>query len=180
MIADTATPVGSLSADVGVTEHKFHQSAFWHIITETIFYYPKLHLTEKIFRPIVNKRPFMLVGAPGNLAYLKSYGFKTFNRWIDESYDQELDNDRRIELITEQVEKISRLSLNELRAMQKEMSDILEFNFNHFYGDFRKIITHELLNNFKTCIQQWNHGKFDRTIDIESLELDKVEKLLLS
>ena len=37
-----------------------------------------MHLTEKIFKPIVNKQPFMLLAAPDNLAYLKSYGFKTY------------------------------------------------------------------------------------------------------
>ena len=44
----------------------------FHIVTETIFYDNKLHFTEKVFKPIVARRPFFLVGAPGNLAYLKS------------------------------------------------------------------------------------------------------------
>jgi hypothetical protein len=35
----------------------------------------------------------MLLAAPGNLAYLKSYGFKTFDSVIDESYDTIQDND---------------------------------------------------------------------------------------
>mgnify|MGYP003342655425 CR=1 FL=1 len=50
---------GSASADIprGV-------DALWNIVTETVFYYDKLHLTEKIFKPIVHRRPFLLVAAP--------------------------------------------------------------------------------------------------------------------
>jgi hypothetical protein len=47
--------------------------ALWHVVPETVFYDDSLHLTEKIFKPIVIRRPFILVGGTGNLAYLKSY-----------------------------------------------------------------------------------------------------------
>ncbi len=83
-------------ASADVNDDYIHQ-ALWNVVTETVFYDEKLHLTEKIFKPIVTKRPFILVAAAGNLAYLKSYGFKTFDRWIDESYDNETDHDVRIQ-----------------------------------------------------------------------------------
>lgn len=145
LIIDTKEPNGSLSATINFDDLT---SALWHIVTETVYFLPKLHLSEKIFKPIVVKRPFILVAAPGNLAYLKRYGFKTFDRWIDESYDDEQDHYIRIEKITEEIAKLCALEPADLLEMHKEMQEVLEYNFQHFYGNFRKIITNELIDNF--------------------------------
>ena len=180
IIVDTDQPRGSLSADAGQNELKFNQSALWHVVSETVFYHDKLHLTEKIFKPIVSKRPFILVAAPGNLAYLKSYGFRTFDRWIDESYDDEKDHQIRLEKIVAEVEKLCNLSPNDLKKMHQEMREILEFNFNHFYGEFKTIIVQELLENFKNIARQWNNGRVDgRNMDLSLLDFPTIEKRLL-
>jgi hypothetical protein len=180
IIADTNTPRGSLSADAGPHELEFNQSALWHIVSETVFYYDKLHLTEKTFKPIFSKRPFILVAAPGNLAYLKKYGFQTFDRWIDESYDNEPDNQLRLEKIAAEVDKLCSLSPAELKQMHQEMREVLEFNFNHFYGDFKTLIVRELLDNFKSIAGQWNNGRVDgRNMDISVLNFEDIEKRLL-
>lgn len=153
---DNDTVAGSASAKLGLDEHRLLQSGLWHIVSETVFYHKKLHLTEKIFKPIVTQRPFILVAAPGNLAYLKSYGFKTFDKWIDESYDHEEDNDKRIQMIVDQIEKLSSLSYGDTMIMYEEMQQVLEYNFDHFYGEFRNIIVNELVDNFENCLHQWN------------------------
>ena len=128
--------------------------AFWHVVTETVFYYDKLHLTEKIFKPIVSKQPFMLLAAPGNLAYLKSYGFKTFDSVIDESYDNIVDNDARIEAVVNQLHWYCNLTPGEKTDVIKRLEPIIQHNFNHFYGEFRHIITQELLDNTKTLFKE--------------------------
>lgn len=179
LVVDNENPQGDLSAHASRTELKLNQSALWHVVSETVFYYKKLHLTEKIFKPIVSHRPFILVAAPGNLAYLKSYGFKTFDRWIDESYDLEEDNDKRINMIIEQLEKLCNLSHDELRKMQNEMKEILDYNFDHFYGEFKNIIVDEMLENFKGCARQWNNGRVDgQDIRLENLDFDAIKKML--
>jgi hypothetical protein len=149
LIVDTDTPTGALSADVNLDQLT---SALFHVVTETIYFQDKLHLTEKIFKPIVSKRPFLLVAAPGNLAYLKSYGFKTFDRWIDESYDQEEDHYVRIEKITAEIARLCALDKSALEQIHLEMQEVLEYNFNHFYGDFKQIIVNELVDNFNSII----------------------------
>jgi hypothetical protein len=138
---DTDNHDGSLSAN---DDLEVLSRGLWHIVTETIFYDQKLHLTEKIFKPIVAQRPFILVGAPGNLAYLKTYGFKSFEQWIDESYDQEQDHDRRLDMIVGEIKKLCSLPEHELARIYQEMRPILQHNFNWFYGGgFRKLITAE-------------------------------------
>jgi hypothetical protein len=142
---DTSEPDGTLSAQVNFDDLT---GALFHVVTETVYFDPKLHLTEKVFKPIAAKRPFFLVAAPGNLAYLKSYGFRTFDRWIDESYDQEPDHYIRIEKITEQIKQLCALPMEELKKMHIEMQEVLEYNFNHFYNRFKDIIVDELVDNF--------------------------------
>jgi len=149
LIIDTVTPDGTLSANINF---KDLVDAFWHVVTETVYFFPKLHLTEKVFKPIIAQRPFILVAAPGNLAYLRSYGFKTFSHWIDESYDHEPDHYVRIEKITQEIARLCAMSQEQLQQMHQEMQEMLEFNYNHFYGEFRSIITNELVDNFGTIL----------------------------
>ena len=147
--------------------------AFWHVVTETVFYYDKLHLTEKIFKPIASKQPFMLLAAPGNLEYLRSYGFKTFAGIIDESYDSIKDNDDRIEAVVAQLKWYCDLSDDEKTEIQKLCEPIIEHNFHHFYGKFREIITDELLDNTKKLFD--DIGYDDSRVDYAT-----VRKLLTS
>lgn len=153
---DTATPDGTLSASVNFDSLT---SALFHVVTETVYFQDKLHLTEKVFKPIVARRPFFLVAAPGNLSYLKSYGFRTFDRWIDESYDQEQDHYVRIEKITFELAKLCAMSPAVLRQMHLEMQEVLEYNFTHFYTGFKDLIVDELVDNFEHVLCQINNGR---------------------
>jgi hypothetical protein len=156
LVIDTETPNGTLSAGVNFDSLT---SALFHIVTETVYFQDKLHLTEKVFKPIVSKRPFFLVAAPGNLAYLKRYGFRTFDRWIDESYDTEPDHYVRIEKITFEIAKLCAMSPTLLKQMHTEMQEVLEYNFNHFYTTFKDLIVDELVDNFEHVLCQINNGR---------------------
>jgi hypothetical protein len=176
LVIDHAELPGSASADIPRTIdcwmlHDFPTppsvDAFWHIVTETVFYYDKLHLTEKIFKPIVSKQPFMLLAAPGNLAYLKSYGFKTFDSVIDESYDSIQDNDARIESVVRQLTWYCNLSNKEKNDVIRAIEPIVSHNFHHFYNDFKHIIAKEFLDNIKQLYREINFS--DNNIDYKSI-----------
>ena len=181
LIVDSDNPAGLLSAAAGSQDFLLNKKALWHVVSETNFYNDKLHLTEKIFKPIAAKRPFILVSSPGNLAYLKSYGFKSFSDWIDESYDNEYDDNTRLNLIVNEVSKLCNLSRQELIEMHKDMHYILEYNFKHFYGEFKNIIVNELVTNFQSAVIQWNNNRIndDHKINADTVDFDKL-KLLLS
>lgn len=168
------------SASANIAHPNYNYGALWHIVTETIYYDEKLHLTEKIFKPIVSRRPFILVGAPGNLNYLKKYGFQTFDRWIDESYDLEFDQDQRMAMIVKELDRLCQLPWDKLMNMYKEMQEVLEFNHQHFYGKFKEIIVNELVDNFEVCTKQYNMGISDRyKLPTELVDFEKVKALLL-
>lgn len=124
-------------------------TAFLHVVTETIFYENKQHLTEKIFKPIVLGQPFVLATGYKGLKYLKSYGFKTFDQWWDESYDDIEDPQDRIQAIAKVVNNIAKLPLSQLEDLRKEMSDVLDHNYQRFYGTFADDCWQELSDGIK-------------------------------
>jgi hypothetical protein len=175
LIIDRAELPGSASADIPRNINGWFSSdypqptdvdAFWHIVTETVFYYPKLHLTEKIFKPIVSKQPFMLLAAPGNLAYLRSYGFKTFDGIIDESYDLIEDNDLRTEAVVKQLHWYCNLTQAEKDSIIQQLEPVIQHNFDHFYGEFKHIITRELIDNAKTLFKEIGYDDSNIAYDI--------------
>ncbi len=171
-------PRGNLSAD---DDLEILTSALFHVVTETVFYDQKLHLTEKIFKPIVARRPFLLLAAPYNLKYLKSYGFKTFERWIDESYDTEVDNEKRITLVVAELQKLANLSKFDLDKIYLEMQETLDYNFDWFYTGFKQKIVEELVDNFEIATKQYNLNKSkhaDNYLDVSIIDFDVVKKRL--
>ena len=129
--------------------------SFLHVVTETCFWENKEHLTEKIFKPIVAKQPFILLGCKNNLKYLKRYGFQTFDKWWDESYDDIDDPILRIQSAVRVIKKICDMSLNELEALLQDMDEVLTYNYNWFYNqDFIRKAWNELEENLKTAIPQ--------------------------
>lgn len=127
----------------------YFRSTFCHVVTETLFYGSTLHLTEKSFRPIVNKRPFILAGPPGSLHYLRSYGFKTFSEFWDESYDLEQDPHKRLDKISKLIAEINKLDLFALEELLAKMQEILEHNYHHFYNKLPGIVKSELIENLE-------------------------------
>ncbi len=107
----------------------------------------------------------LALAPPGNLAYLKSYGFKTFDCVIDENYDLIQDNDLRTEAVVEQLHWYCDLTPGEKTDLIQQLEPIIQHNFNHFYGEFRHIIARELLANTKTLFKEigYDDGHIDYT-----------------
>jgi hypothetical protein len=125
------------------------------IVLETVAADTKIHLTEKTLRPIACGHPFMLVAGPGSLEYLRSYGFKTFSPWIDESYDQEQNIVKRMQLIVKEMSRISNLPVFQKNYTIKQLKKIAKHNKNHFFSNsfFNQIQT-ELVENLNQAISK--------------------------
>lgn len=162
---DTDSPTGNMSTYIDIESC---QSALIHVVSETCFYNGKLHLTEKIFKPIVAKQPFLLLAAKGNLAYFKSYGFKTFSDFWDESYDDIEDDNKRVDAVFNILHKLSQLSYEQQCELRKATKEIVEHNWYHFYYELKGIVVDELTDNLKTVTRAgvWQNIK---TQDIDRL-----------
>ncbi len=118
----------------GVTNNKkeWYAESYINLVTETSFG-PNLFLSEKIFRPISNLQPFILIGDFGTLAELRRLGFKTFSPFIDESYDREPDKYKRMEKIEIEIAKLKNKSIEEIHNWYYSIIDILIYNQQHLY-----------------------------------------------
>jgi len=124
----------------------FDQSAesLLYLVTETVATGRRHHLTEKSFKPIALGMPFIIVGTQGSLEYLRSYGFRTFGDIWDESYDMAND-DVRIERIAELLKSLDALSTQAKQDLFEQCHQVIEHNWNHFYGGgFEAVLWQEL------------------------------------
>jgi hypothetical protein len=87
------------------------------------------------------------LAAPGNLEYIKGYGFKTFGDFWDEGYDTIINPAKRIEAVVAILESLAGKSHSELVSMKSTMRDILEHNHYHFYHTLRPMVVTELTDN---------------------------------
>ena len=132
--------------------------SFLHVVTETCFWETKDHLTEKIFKPIVAQQPFVLLGCANNLAYLKRYGFKTFDAWWDESYDQITDPILRIQAVVKIINNICNMSNQDLQDILNQMQHVLQHNYDLFYNPkFVSDAWRELTHNLDQAVVQSEH-----------------------
>tara|TARA_Y100000361_G_C11097716_1_gene310090 strand:- start:683 stop:949 length:267 start_codon:yes stop_codon:yes gene_type:complete len=84
-----------------------------------------------------------MFGSPYMMKTLREVqGFKTFSPWIDESYDEEENHEKRLMMIVEEVKRLCQ-SKKDIHKMYYEMKDVLIYNQNHLlnheYKDFKKI-----------------------------------------
>jgi hypothetical protein len=85
-------------------------------------------LTEKTYKAILFKKPFILVSEQHGLKALHAFGFKTFSPWFNESYDDIEDFDQRVEAVLAEINRLSLLSEDEIATILREVNDIVEHN----------------------------------------------------
>lgn len=113
-------------------------NSFCNIVAETYFndeydssYDNAFFMSEKIFKPIISCQPFLILSSPFYLKKMKELGFKTFDKWWDESYDNIECGVTRLSEIYKVIIKINNMNLDECNRMYREMNDVLVHNHNH-------------------------------------------------
>jgi hypothetical protein len=134
-------------------DHELHQQSFLQIVTETVYDYPTVFYSEKTFKPIVNKRPFVMLGATGSIKHLQDMGFKTFNNFWSEDYDSIQDPEKRLLSVFEIVKYVYNKSIEELQTLCNDMENILEYNFNYYIKNFKD---NQLKKFEEACIENLN------------------------
>lgn len=109
-----------------VAETVFQRETFPTIPSNINLYHDDpIFLTEKTFKPIMYRHPFVIWGQTGSLAYLKYLGFETFENLFDETYDT----------MTNELLKLSRLC-NTIEEFTKNV-----YNMKHNPSNARPSIT---------------------------------------
>jgi len=131
-----------------------HLDCFLNIVTETLFDINSIFLSEKTYKPIYMCQPFIIFGNPYSLKKLKELGYKTFDKWWDESYDNEIDINKRFDKIVNILEQISEWDIDKCFEIKKEMQGILIHNYKHM---FKTDEIYYLFNILKTDIKPKNN-----------------------
>jgi hypothetical protein len=164
------TASSSCSADFEIDDYNHTE---FEVVFETLFDDQRQQLTEKIFRPIACKQPFILASTTGSLNYLHSYGFQTFNEIFSEDYDSESDPVKRMKLIVELMQEIAAWTPAYKLEQMKKIKEITEFNHQHFFSDqFFDMVTTELKDNLTKAfdhIENTNIGKAYRDLEIKNI-----------
>lgn len=122
-----------------------YDDAYFGIITETKFFHDNPNdlqmlktdlsldgylFSEKTYKFIAGRLPFILVGFTGSLQALRDLGYKTFHPYINEDYDL-IDNDEeRMIAINTEIERLSNLSDDKWILIQERLKEVVDYNFN--------------------------------------------------
>lgn len=107
---------------------KDYEDTFISVVTETLYEENILFNSEKIWKPIIVGHPFIIFGSHQHLKWLKDQGFKTFDKWIDESYDNESKMEYRSGKIVQELKRLKSLGLDRLKEMRLEMEETCLYN----------------------------------------------------
>lgn len=136
-------------------ENRDYVTSGIEVVLETLFDDHRLHLTEKILRPIACGKPFMLASTVGSLEYLRHYGFQTFNGLIDESYDRESDPRQRLAMIVDEMSRINKLDKHQKSKLFSQCHNIALHNQQRFFSqEFMQEITTEYQLNVEAALLQ--------------------------
>lgn len=102
---------------------------FVEIVCETYTAGKSFFPTEKTWRAIMCKTPFIVHGPQYFIENLHKLGIKTFNKWWDESYDYK-PGKTKVEEIILIIDMLAKKSITELESMYNEMLPDLENNYN--------------------------------------------------
>lgn len=107
---------------------KVYHSFFLEVVCETYSRGTSFYPTEKTWRPIINRTPFIVQGPKDYIENLHRLGFRTFSNWFDESHSQD-HYSYQPEPICSTLARLATCSIAELEAMYIDMSDTLEHNY---------------------------------------------------
>jgi hypothetical protein len=112
-----------------------HGRSFLNVISESLIDSTTIFFSEKTYKPILGCQPFIMCGNPHSLKNLKECGYMTFDKWWDESYDDEIDFIKRMEKIIDVLVEISKWDFEKCFQVTQEMESVLIHNFEKFISD---------------------------------------------
>jgi hypothetical protein len=121
-----------------IKDLEYFNNSYFSLITETVYYdrplngcghIPTQFLTEKTFKVIAAKHPFILVQRPRILKSLRNIGYRTFHPYINEEYDTIDNNADRLKAIMEEVKRLSSFTDEQWLEFQTNVEPIVKHNF---------------------------------------------------
>ena len=96
-----------------------------------------LSFTEKTWKPVLLKKPYILMSGRNVHTSLQRMGYELYTELFDYSFDGK-DFDDRYESIVKQVKNLCQLSVKDFSKEVKGLSDKVEYNYQHFNSEISK------------------------------------------
>ena len=130
--------------------------AYINLTSETMFFEADTtFLSEKIFKPIIFMQPFIVVGPHHTLQRLKDMGYQTFSPLINESYDNEKEPMKRLDLIYQEIERLTHLSHQQMQDLVFDTKEILFHNAENIKNRRNQLVKEKQLF---IDLQEWVNG----------------------
>jgi hypothetical protein len=100
--------------DHHLSVNHLYTQTYCSIVLETLFDVDgsgSAFLTEKTFKCLKHGHLFVIAGGPGSVACLRELGYKTFDSYINHSYDSIQDNTKRYQALRDEIIRLSSLDL---------------------------------------------------------------------
>jgi hypothetical protein len=113
-----------------------------------------LYITEKVFKPVIQKQPFIMLGPTRMYQHLRQMGYKTYDHLFDDiqMYDTETNVIHKIDMLVNNLETLQMKKDNpsiwqDIVAQSKECAE-------HNYAMFQTNSSY-ILENIKTDMDSW-------------------------
>lgn len=154
LILDGETDIVKMCEDTNFSSRPYYQKSLISIITETNFTLPEVTLTEKSFKPIKEKHPFIIVGVQGVLKALKNLGYKTFSDFWSEDYDEIGDHRIRMKAILNICDEIGKWTPEQQLDFKRRVKPILDHNWQLLKKPAYEFAVEQLVNIVKTNVEK--------------------------
>lgn len=131
--------------EIGIQDYLHHRNSYFSVITESQYFnkennarfyapepsYSCAFATEKTYRTIFLKHPFVMISTPGFLAALREAGYRTFHPFINEDYDTIQDDEQRLIAALDEVSRLVAFNRDDWDKWLTNIKPIVEYNFQH-------------------------------------------------
>ena len=182
---DRSNPVNIIPDDL-----QYFKNSYFSIVNETLYYgkpstsdnplyhqlnaeYSSIFISEKTFKCLAVKHPFIIFGRPGLLKGLHNLGFKTFSPFFDESYDDIIDDDVRFDTLFNEITRLINLSDDEWLNILKNIEPIIEHNHRLFFSKTRYGVSTNIEKLFEEYVPK--PKKILKTLEEALIKSDAIE-----
>jgi hypothetical protein len=140
LVLDGQNDVNKMCQDFDDATRPFYQNSLISLVSETNFSENEVSLTEKSFKPVKEKHPFITVGVNGTLKAIRDMGFKTFGEFWDESYDNIVNPVERMTTILRICQQISTWNNEQIIDFRRRVKPILDHNYEVLKIEYSHVV----------------------------------------
>ena len=140
--AQEVTVQGVIVSLSQIIPHELYSQTHYTLVAETQADNSWSFFTEKIVKPLLARRLFLVVSGQHYLRNLRQLGFRTFEGIVDESYDNEPDLATRISMVLAQAKQLEH---QDAQVIKSQINQITNHNFDVMMrSDWQKQLIKEL------------------------------------